>query len=246
MNNEQKNIQAEQPEEPKKTTFADWWNKLASAAKAAIIGAVAAVVILPLVIVLALGGNGDDNGGDQDGGAGDDNAIVITVVDDKGNAVKDVELQFVTAKMPLPKVKTDADGKASTTNKDVIKVKITRIPVGYAYSKLNTEQDIPTDGKLTIVIEKIAPFVVRVVDQDGNAVVGAEVQVCKSGDNGSCVPLGTTDDNGVATGDGLVGDFEAKINSLPDGYIIEDDLSLSNYYPLVGNEVTIEVTKIAQ
>ena len=246
MNNEEKNIQAEQPEEVKKPTFADWWKKLATGAKAGIIAALSLIVIVPIVLVIALGGNGD-NGGNGDGGSGDgDKSIVVTVVDEDGNAIKGVELRFIKGKTPLPKTTTDANGKATTTDKDVTKVKITDIPPGFIDSKLEEEQDIPADGKLTIVIEKIAPFVVRVVDQDGNAVVGAAIQVCKSGDNGSCVPLGTTDDNGVATRDGQVGDFEAKINSLPDGYIIEDDLYLSNYYPLVGNEVTIEVTKIAE
>ena len=66
MNNEEKNIQAEQPEEVKKPTLADWWKKLATGAKAGIITALSLIVIGPIVLVIALGGNGD-NGGSADG-----------------------------------------------------------------------------------------------------------------------------------------------------------------------------------
>ena len=242
MNNEEKNIQAEQPEELKKTTFADWWNKLASAAKAAIIGAVAAVVILPLVIVLALGGSSAEND-DTDGGAGDDNAIVITVVDDKGNAVKDVELQFVTAKMPLPqKFKTDADGKVTTTNKDVIKVKITNIPDGYSFADLNKELKIPADGKLTVTIEKHPEWVIKVVDQDGNGVAGVQVTMCVAeGENAVCKLPIETDENGCASYISEPGTYQAKINSAVDGY----DAPVGEYLPFDGYEVVIEITKLA-
>lgn len=244
MNNEEKNIQAEQPEEVKKPTIADWWKKLATGAKAGIIAALSLVVIVPIVLVIALGANAD-NGGNGDGGSGDgDKSIVVTVVDEDGNAIEGVELRFIKATTPLPKTTTDANGKATTTNKDVTKVKIIRVPSGYSYSQEGVEYNIPDDGKLTITVEKIPPFVVRVVDQYGNAVVGAAIQVCKSGDAGQCVPLGSTDENGVATSDGYEGDYEAKIQNLPDGYKTPDNAP--EYYPLAGNEVTIEVIKTAE
>ncbi len=247
MNNEEKNLQAEQPEEVKKATFGDWWKKLATGAKAGIIAALSVVVIVPIVLVIALGGNGD-NGGNGDGGNGGDGdkSIVVTVVDDEGNAVKDAEVIFITPKMPLPKTKTDAQGKATTTNKDVTKVKIAKIPQGYAYSKLNVEQNIPAEGKLTITLEKLPEWVIRVVDQDGNGVVSAKVMMCMLGDEGNCkIPI-DTDENGYAKYPPEAGEFKAKISKLPDGYVVEDDNALENYYFFDGNEVVIEVTKIAE
>ncbi|MBE6533139.1 MAG: hypothetical protein E7676_06550 [Ruminococcaceae bacterium] len=243
MNNEEKNIQAEQPEEVKKATFGDWWKKLATGAKAGIIAALSVVVIVPIVLVIALGGNGD-NGGNGDGGNGGDGdkSIVVTVVDDEGNAVKDVEMSLITAKMPLPqKQKTDADGKVTTTNKEVIKVKITKIPAGYSKALLNEEQSIPADGKLTINLEKLPEWVIRVVDQDNNAVVGAMVMMCELGNEGNCKIPVATDDNGC--GKYLEeGEYKAKISSLPDGYTAD----LSEYHPFDGHEVVIKVTKIAE
>ena len=249
MNNEEKNIQAEQPEEVKKPTFADWWKKLATGAKAGIIAALSLIVIVPIVLVIALGGNGD-NDGNGDGGDGD-KTIEVTVVDTDGNPVEGVEVQFMTAAMPLPqKPKTDANGKVTTDNKDVIKVKVTEIPDDvYTYSKLKEEQEIPSDGKLTITLEKLPEWVVKVVDQDDNGVEGVMVQICDT----SCRMAIPTDENGVAIFIEPASDFHALINRIPEGYTEDaesadgfDDVLEKPYYNFDGNTVVIVITKTAE
>lgn len=245
MNNEEKNIQAEQPEEVKKPTFADWWKKLATGAKAGIIAALSLIVIVPIVLVIALGGNGD-NGGNGDGGNGGDGdkSIVVTVVDEDGNAIEGVELRFIKGTTPLPKTTTDANGKATTTNKDVTKVKITKIPRGFTYSKLEEEQEIPADGKLTITLEKYPEWVIKVVDQDNNGVEGVEVTMCVAeGDNAVCMTPIITDENGCAVYSAAPGEYKAKINSPVDGY---DGTVVGEYYYFDGYEVVIKITKIAE
>ena len=243
MNNEEKNIQADQPEEIKKASFADWWNKLAMGAKAGIMGAVALVVIVPVLLVILLGGKGNDGGNGDGGNGGDgDDSIVITVVDNEGNAVQGVEMTLITAKMPLPqKQKTDADGKVTTTNKEVIKVKITKIPTGYSDELKNQEQTIPSDGKLTITLEKHPEWVIKVVDQYDNPVVGIQVTMCVAeGDNPTCKPPRATDETGSAVYVSEQGEYKAKINSEMAGYIVDTE----EYHYFDGNEVVIRITKI--
>ena len=64
------------------------------------------------------------------------------------------------------------------------------------------------DGKVT--------YTVKVVDEGGNPVVGAMVQLCLE----ACVP-GKTNDQGIATYDLAEADYKVSFISIPAGYTAE-------------------------
>ncbi len=240
MNNEEKNIH-ENNAEVEKASFGTWWKKLATGTKAGIIAALALVVIVPIVLVIALSGSGDNGG--STGGNGDNGGdgkvnYTVTVVDEDGAAIKGVKLTFITSKMEMPGT-TDADGKAAYKTADPVKVKVTSIPTGYTYAKLGAEQSFGSDGTLTVTLEKLPDFVIRVVDEDGNAIAGVAVQMCDEA--GSCRMPRSTDENGCASYPYEEGSFHAQLTELPDGYTVDD---AGKYYDFEDNIATIVLTKI--
>lgn len=66
------------------------------------------------------------------------------------------------------------------------------------------------EGKVT--------YTVKVVDESGNPIAGAMVQLCQE----SCMP-GKTDDKGVATYDLEEADYAVKFMTVPEGYTAEQD-----------------------
>ncbi len=239
MNNEEKNIQEENNQAVEKASFGAWWAKLATAAKAGIIAAIALVVIIPVILVVTLSG-GNNNGGNEGGNTGDqgDGKInyTVTVVDLDGAAVKGAKVTFITSSMDMPWT-TDADGKASYKSADTVKVKVTSIPTGYTYAKLNAEQSFAADGTLTVTLERLPKWVIRVVDQDGNAIAGVRVQMCSD----YCKMPVTTDADGYASYPGEEGDFHAQLTELPEGYTVDD---VEKYYDFEDYLATIVLTKI--
>ena len=249
MENKEKNTQESVNSQANKNSFAAWWKKLATAAKAGIIAGAAVVVILPIVLIIALGGNSNDAGDETN----DTNPPVtdetvekvrytVTVVDQYGNLVDGVSVEFVADTSLTWKTKS---GVAEyNTTKEITAAIITKIPAGYSYDNLGKELyfDSTANIKITLTSNK-SPVSVKIVDQDGNAVAGVTVQVCETGEGGSCVGLGETDENGVATKVIKNADYKAQITILPEGYTVED---ISAYYPLENGEVTIVVTKDAE
>ena len=81
-----------------------------------------------------------------------------------------------------------------------------------------------------------------------NAVVGAVVQMCSN--TYGCIPFEhATDENGVTKNNYYKpsNDYQAKVISLPNGYTVIGDESLSSYYDFDSdNIVIIKVTKTAE
>lgn len=94
----------------------------------------------------------------------------------------------------------------------------------------NTEND----GKVT--------YTIYVVDNDGNAVVGAKLQICDS--NGCSPILKGTDEEGKVTASKEPSDFKAQIRTLPEGYT-EIEAGVYHYFD-ANNTVTITVNKSAE
>jgi protocatechuate 3,4-dioxygenase beta subunit len=200
--------------------------------------------ILSLILVFAMmlclvACKGNDNppegGGDQN--KDEKTTYVVTVVDNEGNPIPGVSVIFCPkggVEMPWP---TDAEGKASQKTSKEMTAKLTELPVGYEFDKLGQTLQFDAEGKLTITLTALAPFIIKVVDQDGNPVAGVVVQVCN---DSTCVPMGSTDANGEAKRPSMNGSYAAKITELPDGYSVED---IDAYYDLVDGKVTITITK---
>ena len=85
------------------------------------------------------------------------------------------------------------------------------------------------DGKVT--------YTVKVVDEEGNPVAGAMVQLCLE----SCMP-GKTDDKGVATYHTAEADYKVSFMTMPAGYTAEE----TEYHFADGSyELTITLKKAA-
>lgn len=89
-------------------------------------------------------------------------------------------------------------------------------------------------------------YIVYVVDQDGNPVIGAEVTLC---DDSMCLP-GTVEDNGAEyfLFKALKGAAKAKVTDVPEGYTIDpvEDPDGYTYFAEGETTVTLKVTKVAE
>ena len=162
---------------------------------------------------------------------------VVTVVDSEGNPIPGVHVTFCPKGGTEFPWNTEADGKATQKSSKEMTARIDKVPTGYEFDKLGQTLEFDSEGKLTVTLTARAPFVVKVVDQDGNPVAGVVVQVCN---DSTCVPMGSTDANGEAKRPSMNGSYAAKITELPDGYSVED---IEAYYDLVDGKVTITITK---
>ncbi len=258
MNNEEKNLTPEnEGAEENKTavTKSASGNKLSGGMLAAIIGgAVAVIVAIILLIVLLPGsGNNGQNGdnGDNGGNAGGETetkvTYTVTVVDQNGDPVKDAMINFYPQGGTSFFYLTNENGVTDSYRTDKqVTASVLSVPDGYEYDKLSQKQSFDKDGKLviTVIKDEGAMYTIRLVDQDGNPVVGAGVQMCIPG--GACVPFDTlTDENGEVSRTKTGGGYEAQITSLPEGYT---DVTGGEYQPFSGDAesgftVTIVVTK---
>lgn len=85
------------------------------------------------------------------------------------------------------------------------------------------------DGKVT--------YSVAVVDEDGNPVVGAAVQICKD----SCLP-GMTNEEGVAKFNVVEDDYKVSFMAMPEGYEAEAE---EFYFEDGSYELTITLKAVA-
>ncbi len=184
--------------------------------------------------------------------SGSDNAYTVTIVDNEGNPVSGVSIMITNVSDVYLNGTTDASGKFSTesTGKD-LGVMIVSVPDGYekpAATNGAIHAMFNNDKSVSITVNKkvnvTVAYTVKIVDQNGDAVVGATLQLCP---NGTCLADNfTTDDNGVCTKE-LSPDLpvDIKIVTLPDGYTKPAALD-NGYHAKIEagkTEVTITVTK---
>ena len=85
----------------------------------------------------------------------------------------------------------------------------TEAPVVATEAPAAQEQEVVVEENETGMVQ----YTVTVLDEEGNAIVGAMVQLCKD----SCVPA-ITDAEGVATFNLPEDDYKASMLSMPEGY----------------------------
>lgn len=144
----------------------------------------------------------------------------VTCVDQDGNPVSNVILQWVDVNNNQQLAVSDAEGKVSLKSQTVMaSMNLTSAPAGYTAS----ESVFPFEGKteLTIVLNKevgqenLVTYKVTVVDQNGNPVSGVVVQIC---DEENCKLPMTTDENGFASAEYAESNYHVTLNTLPEGY----------------------------
>lgn len=205
---------------------------------------ISVMLVLAMMLCLFACNNDKKNPEKNDPPAKDEKTTyTVRVIDDKGNPVAGVRVTFCpkgSTEVPWP---TDAEGKAEYKSSKEMTVKLTEAPAGFEYDKINFAQSFDENNMLTIVLsakaEEEGPvFLITVVDQNGDPVVGASVAMCDMLD--SCRTPVTTDSEGNATYPLEDGEFKAKIISLPEGYEAEN---LGEYEYFVDGKVTFTVTK---
>ena len=98
-----------------------------------------------------------------------------------------------------------------------------------------TEASVETEPTLA---EGMAVYTVKVVDEGGNPIAGAMVQLCKD----SCVP-GVTDAQGVASFTLAEDDYKASMLTMPAGFEYAEETDA--YYFENGYELTIVLKAVA-
>ncbi len=213
-----------------------------------IICLILALVMMMSMSLFLISCGDDNNGGDDENGNGNNNqtdtkvTYTVTVTDDSGKPVKDVIVNMTTkggTPMPYP---TDSEGKITYVTAKELTATVTIIPTGYEYDKIGVAQTFDANGNLSIVLtakEQGKPYVIKVVDENGEAISGVKVQMCDVA--GSCRTPKTTDANGQVEYDHEDGTFRAQLTALPEGYTVDDP---SQYYDFVDGVATIVLTSI--
>ncbi len=201
-----------------------------------------AILLLAVLSTLSLslfsckdkGGNGDGGNNQTAGG------YTVTVVDQNGAPVSGAKITLTTADGIEFFLVTDAQGKATRDgNFDGVTATLTYIPSNYESSQLNTAISFGSDKALTITVNQLPPYVIQVVDQDGNPIAGVTVSMCDSA--GICKTPIDTDEEGKAYYPYQPGEFHAQLpDGVPEGYT-QPDTGL--YYNFVDGVAVIELIK---
>ena len=225
--------------------------------------------ILSLVLVIcmfasvcsltACGGkdNNDDVSNDNNDNGGNNNVTTdstytVTVLDGDNTPVEGVKL-VITDEKTYPTATTDKDGKASVQLPADAKVSVmvTSVPNGYVkpekvsgvyhgvFASGSTEFTLTVEKEVDNKVE----YTVRVVDQNGDAVVGMSIQLCP---NGVCLAEKfVTNENGEITVKLTPGSaVDVKLEGL-EGYTLPTPVK-DSYHAVIESgvtEATVTVTK---
>ena len=217
-------------------------------------------LLLTVLSLTACKGGDDDTDGDKTDNNGTDNnnnneqtgnkTYTVTIVDGDNNPVEGVRLVITDGKT-FPTVTTGYEGKASTELPEgSISVMIAGVPDGYVKPEKvsGSYHGVFASGKTELTIEigkevsNTVAYTVKVVDQNGDAVEGIQVQLCY---DGICLIAVSTDENGEMSKELAPGKtVDVKLYEL-DGYTLPtaDD---HGYHAVIAEgdtEITVVVTK---
>ena len=194
--------------------------------------------------------NNNDNGGNNN--VTTDKTYTVTVLDGENTPVEGVKLVITDGKS-YPTATTDKEGKASVQLPAgvTVSVMVTSVPNGYVkpekvsgvyhgvFAKNSTEFTLKVEKEVDNKVE----YTVRVVDQNGDAVVGMSIQLCP---NGVCLAEKfVTNENGEITVKLTPGSaVDVKLEGL-EGYTLPAPVK-DSYHAVIESgvtEATVTVTK---
>lgn len=173
---------------------------------------------------------------------GDKITYTITVVLEDGSGVPGVNVTWGTAGSAT----TDSDGVASKElPKASYPISLSSLPEGYTYDGNTVATGFVPSVKITLhggQEDTGILYTVRVVDPDGLPVENIFLQLCVSGDEGSCTPFEKrTDANGETSRTLPAGNYHVKIlQGIPEGLTYDQDDG--GYY--TGAEATPETPSV--
>ena len=192
----------------------------------------------------------NENGGNEN--VSTDKTYTVTVLDGENNPVEGVKL-VITDGNSYPTTTSDKDGKASVQlpKATTVSVMVTSVPDGYVKPEKvsGVYHGVFASGstELTLKVEKEADnkveYTVKVVDQNGDAVVGMSIQLCP---NGVCLAEKfVTNENGEITVKLNAGsEVDVKLEGL-EGYTLPTPVK-DSYHAVIASgetEATVTVTK---
>lgn len=212
------------------------------------------VVAVALSIAALASCSETENNNDNQPSASE-NVYTVTLVDNDGKPVSGAELLFHGKDDgSFNRAKTDEDGKAKAeVESEKVLVSIVSLPTGCVKPEPTVEGSYHAsleNGKkeITLTIErtssKTVTYTVNLVDQHGNAVEGATIQVCHGS---TCESAKPTDENGKMTIDLVEGlALDVKVYTLPSGYEAPEEIDSNGYHARIeagSTEITVSVTK---
>lgn len=188
----------------------------------------------------------------DDAEAATDNTYTLTIVDNNGDPVVGAAVLFSDGS--YKQATTDANGKATVELEgDTVSVTITSLPSGCE------KPDATIDGmfhgrfaagekNLTITVQRTSSatvtYTVKVVDQNGDEVENAYVQVCHGSICESAKPTNADGEMKIELAEGLA--LDVKISSLPSGYTKPAEINSDGYHASMEageTEITVTVTR---
>ena len=199
-------------------------------------------------------GNNENNENNNNGGNNNtttDKTYTVTFIDGDNNPIEGVKLVITNGKS-FPTVTSDKNGKASAQLPDgEISVMVTSVPSGFEKPEKvsGTYHGVFAQNStdLTITLKKEASnkiaYTVRVVDQNGDAVVGMSVQLCPGG---VCLANKfVTDASGEITAEITPAEYVSVQLQDLEGYTLPSTVD-GSYHGVIDSgetEITITVTK---
>ena len=155
---------------------------------------------------------------------------VVTVTDEDGNPVEGATVViYLNGLVERGEEDTGADGKATFRLKEgSYSASVVYASAIYTYDE--EEKINLVNNAATIEIEKLPAYTVYVVDENGQAIVGASVQLCTEND---CRSPKDTDADGKAVYYDVEATYKAKVLEA-DGYVLDGE-----YHYLTDGVVTI-------
>ena len=184
------------------------------------------------------GNEGESGGGEQSGRS----EYTVSVKDQNDLPISGASIVIMKDGSFVATVVTGADGQAK---KELDDGNYTAMLMGSSAFTATVTETVFTDKVASFRVEtkeaeKTETYTIIVLDQNGDAVVGASVQACLE----ACRSLPNTDSEGKSSGELPAitdGEYKAQLVALPEGYSVED---MKAYYTFGENKTaTIVVTK---
>ncbi len=196
-------------------------------------------------------GNPPDNGGGENGGNEGNQTTKVTYtvkfVDEDGAAIKGLTVRFVRDNVASEDIVTDNKGEAKIDLEESRNVRVELVSFDGWVEPAARKLTFGRMYDLEVELEEDTSFTLTatVVDENGDAIVGATVQLCVGS---VCLQAAETNEDGEIFGTfSTEGKIKVKVISLPDGYVMPETNDDEGYhFYFTEGETDIEITIVKQ
>lgn len=177
--------------------------------------------------------DGGENGGEDGGDDGTEPTKVtytVKFVDEDGAPIKGLAIRFIRDDVASENIVTDNKGEAKIDLEESRNVRVELVSYDGWVEPSARKLTFGRMYDLEVELEEDTSFILTatVVDENGDAVVGASVQLCVGS---ICLSASETNEDGEIYGSfSTEGKIKVKIVSLPDGYVMPDAIDDDGYH----------------